>query len=122
MMIKPFFARFLDVQKGAATNTKLEMKTMKYPSDNDTFDPSDRGYDVKLRPFSQAVRDPGYAVKLKSVGEALRDRGYAVKYRPVPLSESLKEANTQEKPKKPGDIVTLAYPSDSDVISGRLQF
>jgi hypothetical protein len=124
MNIKPFFARFLDVQKSAATNSKLEMKTMKYPSDSDTFDPSDRGYAVKLKPFSEAVRDPGYAVTLKPVGEALRDPGYAVTFRPVApyLAESsLKEAKDCT-PAKPGDIVTLAYPSDSDAIGGRLYF
>jgi len=110
MNIKPFFARFLDVQKVATTakpglNTP-SMQTMKYPSDNDTFDPSDRGYAVKLR--REALPDPGYAVRLRREAQNLSE-------------SSLKEAKDCT-PAKPGDIVTLAYPSDSDAIGGRLYF
>ena len=115
MNIKPFFARFLDAQKTVATtnlapakNAKepITMHTLKFPSDNDTFDPTNHGYAVKLR--REALPELPYAVKLRR--EALH------------LSESpLKEANTGNC-NKPGNVVTLAYPSDSDVMEGRLRF
>ena len=104
MNIKPFFARFLCTQNTATSTPTTH--TLKYPSDNDTFNPNDRGYAVKLR--REALPDPGYATKLRP--EA------------VSLSEpQLKDANTCT-PQKPGNVVTLAFPSDSDHLEGRLRF
>ena len=110
MTIKPFFARFLEVQTPVTTNSKPgkapEMHTMKYPSDNDSFNPNDRGYAVKLR--REALPEPLYAAKLRREAVDLSQ-------------ESLKEANCKT-PEKPRNVVTLAYPSDSDVMEGRPRF
>jgi len=109
MTVLPFFARFLDTQKTVGTKTPAmnpgeTMHTLKYPSDNDTFNPNDRGYDVKLR--HDVFAEPSF-----------------VKFRPEVLQNAvageLKEANSGWNPNKPGNVVTLAYPSDSDVIGGR---
>jgi len=120
MNIKPFFARFLCTQNTATSTPTTH--TLKYPSDNDTFNPNDRGYAVKLR--REALPDPGYATKLRKEAVYRSDPGYATKFRPeaVSLSEpQLKDSNTCT-PQKPGNVVTLAFPSDSDHLEGRLRF
>ncbi len=115
MTIKPFFSRFLETQNTTATrnlapaNTQnpITMHTMKYPSDNETFDPKDLGFAINLR--REALPDPAYAVKL--IREALHTSD----------APPLKPADTGGNC-KPGDVVTLAFPSDSDAMEGRLRF
>ena len=111
MEIKPFFARFLDTQKTvaapalSASNAPATMQTMKYPSDSDSLNPNGGGPALKLP--SQGL--------LAKIAEAFRPKARNIA---EGIAEGLKEANTKGSG-APGNVVTMAYPSDSDVIGGR---